>query len=134
MKDQEGRTDRLQQTLQDIQVRESALELAVDVFHVTSRFPHSEVFGLTSQMRRAAYSIGSNIAEGWGRGNVGDFARFLDIAAGSTAELSTQMEIAGRVGLGEPEDVQRICNACEVLHRRIRAFAKTLRASKNKPS
>lgn len=71
-----------------------AMALVKMVYDVTAKFPREELFGLTSQMRRAAVSIPSNIAEGAGRSDSKEFAHFLDIARGSLAELDTQLEIA----------------------------------------
>ncbi len=75
-----------------------SMELVVGVYAETARLPIEERFGLALQMRRAAVSIPSNIAEGWGRGPTPDFARFLRIARGSILELSTQTEICTTLG------------------------------------
>ena len=80
----------------DLIVWQRSVEYCVLVYKVTEGFPSSESFGLTNQMRRAAVSIPSNIAEGSGRTNK-EFARYLKIALGSLAELETQIEIARRV-------------------------------------
>ena len=79
-------------------VWEKAMELVVEVYRLTEAFPKSEIFGLTSRMRRAAVSIPSNIAEGRRRGSDAEFVRFSSIAFGSGAELETQIEIAKRIG------------------------------------
>ena len=72
------------------------VELADMVYSLTESFPHHEVYGLASQMQRAAVSVPSNIAEGSGKGSNRDFARFLAISLGSLFELQTQVEIAHR--------------------------------------
>ncbi|MBI5003512.1 four helix bundle protein [Candidatus Kaiserbacteria bacterium] len=72
-------------------VWQKAMDLARDLYVHTSKFPSEEKFGLTSQMRRSAVSIPSNIAEGSKRGTKKDFTQFLRIAAGSAAELETQL-------------------------------------------
>ena len=69
----------------------------MNVYQITERFPVDEKFGLTSQMRRSATSIASNIAEGAGRNTKKEFANFLHIAQGSLAELDTQLELATRL-------------------------------------
>jgi four helix bundle protein len=73
------------------------LELAETVYRVTARFPKAELFALTSQMRRAAVSIPSNIAEGRARDSTREFLHFLAISRGSLAELETQLELAIRL-------------------------------------
>ncbi len=76
---------------------QESVELAVEVYKITSNFPTEERFGLTSQTRRAGVSVASNIAEGAGRNNPGEFGHFLGIASGSAAELDTQFCIAERL-------------------------------------
>ena len=77
----------------DLQVWQRSMKLVVVVYRLTEHFPKSEAYGLTNQIRRAAVSIPSNIAEGHARTNR-EFGRFLRIARGSMAELETQLEIA----------------------------------------
>jgi four helix bundle protein len=79
------------------------MDLTVAVYRFSQAFPREEAFGLTSQLRRSAVSIPSNIAEGHGRMNPREFKRFLLIARGSNCELQTQIELAGKLGFGEPE-------------------------------
>ena len=85
----------------DLRVRQRAAE-GLAVHRLAGTFPSHERFELASQMRRAAVSVGSNIAEGSGRRGQRDFVRFLDIARGSTAELAFQLTIAERLGYGAP--------------------------------
>lgn len=82
----------------DLLVRQKGMSLAKLVYRVTDSFPASERFGLTSQMRRAAVSIPSNIAEGHARQSRQDYLRFLRISRGSLAELGTQAELATELG------------------------------------
>jgi len=74
------------------------MDLVQRIYEVTASFPDSERFGLVSQMRRAAVSVSSNIAEGAARQSDADFLRFLHIALGSCSELDTQFELARRLG------------------------------------
>jgi len=81
-------------TFRDLVVWQRAMELAKEVYKATSILPDSERFGLSSQMRRAAVSIPSNIAEGYARQSHLDYLRFLKVARGSLAELRTQVLLA----------------------------------------
>jgi four helix bundle protein len=81
-------------TFKDLIVWQKAKELAVDVYKLTEDFPKSELYGLTAQMRRAAISISSNIAESYHRFHGKEKRRFLSVAFGSGSELESQIEIA----------------------------------------
>lgn len=81
----------------DLQVWQKGVDLAVALYELTNDFPKEELYGLTSQMRRASVSIASNIAEGRHRGTKSDFSHFLRMAHGSGAELETQIIIAKRL-------------------------------------
>lgn len=81
----------------DLIVWQKAVELVVEIYEVTKRFPRDELYGLTAQVRRAAVSIPSNVAEGQGRLTEGEFRQFLGHARGSLLELETQLEIARRL-------------------------------------
>lgn len=78
-----------------------AMELTVKIYELTRAFPSDERFGLTNQLRRAAVSIPSNIAEGNGRLNTREFVQFLGIARGSTLEVLTQLELANALGFSK---------------------------------
>jgi four helix bundle protein len=78
----------------DLKVWSKAHSLTIDVYKTTRQFPREELFGITSQMRRAASSIGANIAEGAGRKSDGELTRFLHIARGSAAELEYHLLLA----------------------------------------
>ena len=82
----------------DLRTWRHAMALAKLVYEITARFPNNERFGLVAQMRRAAVSVPSNIAEGAGRGTPADFRRFLRIARGSLSELETQLILAVELG------------------------------------
>jgi len=114
---------------EDLQVWQQAIELAVIMYNVTRSFPADEKFGLTSQMRRAAYSVGSNIAEGCSRNGVNEFQQFLGIAQGSLAELKTQAIIAQRVDLLPKEKFEVIIAQIDVVGRMLNALQNSLRKS-----
>ena len=78
----------------ELGVWRKAVSLALDGYKLTSHFPDSEKFGLTSQIRRAATSIPANIAEGWGRGSTKEYVQFLLVARGSLMELETHLIIS----------------------------------------
>ena len=82
----------------DLEVWRVAMDVADAVYEASARFPKEELFGLTSQIRRAAVSIPSNIAEGWGRGRTKEYVQFLRYARGSLYEVETQLRIAERRG------------------------------------
>jgi four helix bundle protein len=82
-------------SFKDLKVWQKAYQLCLEIYKVTGNFPADEKFGLTSQMRRAAISIPSNIAEGYGRKTIPDYVRCLYIAYGSTCELETQTLLSG---------------------------------------
>ena len=85
----------------DLEVWKKSVELAKDVYEATKAFPKDEIFGLTSQMKRASVSIASNIAEGAARKGQREFVQFLYIAIGSASELDTHIEIAKAIGMGD---------------------------------
>lgn len=94
--------------LKELKIWNKAIDLAVEVYRVTSSFPVEEKFGLTSQSRRAAVSISSNIAEGAGRTSFKEFKYFLGIANGSSFELQTQLFISSKLGLINTEDLEKL--------------------------
>jgi four helix bundle protein len=94
----------------DLNVWKAAMELVCEVYEVTRNFPDTERYALTSQMRRCAISVPSNIAEGWSRNSARSFISYLNIASGSMSELMTQLEIANRIHYISQEKM----TACEV--------------------
>lgn len=87
------------QSHKDLKVWQYSVDLAADIYQITKSFPRDEIFGLVSQMRRAAVSISSNIAEGYGRGTNKEILHFLYISSGSASELDTQIILSFRFGL-----------------------------------
>jgi four helix bundle protein len=90
-------------SFRDLVVWQRAMQLTVAVYRLTQKFPREEIYGLTSQIRRSAVSVPSNIAEGHGRLNKGEYRQFLGVARGSNCELQTQLEIARALEIGNPE-------------------------------
>jgi four helix bundle protein len=103
------------QSFRDLSVWQRGLQLSVATYRLTKDFPREEVYGLSSQLRRAAVSIPSNIAEGHGRLSNGEYRQFLGIARGSNFELQTQLEIVRALGFGEP----RLINEAESLSHEV---------------
>ena len=100
------------QHYRDLIAWQKSMDLVEDVYLLTQAFPREELSGLTSQIRRAAVSIPSNIAEGQGRGVGGEFAHHLRIANGSRQELETQILIGVRLGYVASEAADAVLNRC----------------------
>ena len=92
-------------SFKELIVWQKSMKLVTEVYSLTSAFPADERFGLTNQMRRAAISVPSNIAEGWGRNSNGYFIQFLNIAKGSLYELETQIMISQELDFAKPDQV-----------------------------
>ena len=105
------------QTLRDLIAWQQAKALALKVYQVTRTFPDEERFGLVIQLRRAAVSIPSNIAEGRGRGTKKDFAHFLMQGRGSLYEVETQIELANELHYLNGSDATCLLKACDELSR-----------------
>jgi four helix bundle protein len=103
------------------------MELAVTIYGLTKTFPAEELYGLTSQLRRASVSIASNIAEGRGRGSDGEFRQFLTIAQGSTYEVQTQLLLARRLKIGDDALRQRAESLCIETSKMLGAFLQSLK-------
>jgi four helix bundle protein len=87
----------------DLEVWQKAMGLTEACYRLSKNFPRDEVFGLTSQLRRAAVSVPANIAEGRGRRGTREFIRFIDVAYGSLMEVETHLQLADRLGyIGQP--------------------------------
>jgi four helix bundle protein len=92
-------------SFRDLVVWQRSMQLAALVYRLTGTFPKEEMYGITSQIRRSAVSVPSNIAEGQGRLSTGEFRQFLGIARGSNFELQTQLEIASTLKFGNSEQI-----------------------------
>lgn len=113
----------------DLRVWQEGHALVVLIYKETEKFPQSEVFGLTSQMRRAAVSFTSNVAEGFARISTKDKLHFYAIARGSLIELQNQLLIARDIGLLGTEIYATIYDQTVIAHKLLNAFAKALKNS-----
>ena len=109
----------------DLRVWREAMDVAEACYRLTRAFPKDELFGLTSQIRRAAVSIPANIAEGHGRELTGSFVQSLRVAQGSLKELETHLLIARRIDLVGNE-VEALTMQCEAIGKMIRALIRSL--------
>ncbi|GAB5537601.1 MAG: four helix bundle protein [Rubricoccaceae bacterium] len=109
-----------------LKVWRASMDLTDLVYEATASFPKHELFGLTSQVRRAAVSIPSNIAEGWGRGKTGEYLQFLRYARGSLYEVETQLRIAVRRGYADQEVVGRLIASSTEISKMLAGLTKAL--------
>jgi four helix bundle protein len=116
------------QSFRNLKVWEKAHNLTLDVYRSTKAFPREEIYGLTSQSRRASVSIGANIAEGSCRNGDVDFARFLQMAAGSASELEYHLLLSHDLELLKAPDYQRLSNKTEEVKRMLASLMQKLRA------
>jgi len=117
-------------SFRDLEVWQKAMELVTLVYRYSSCFPREETYGLTNQIRRAAVSVPSNIAEGQGRRTTKEFLNFLSMARGSLMEVQTQTEIAGRLQFlrAEPAEelLQVATSVCRLLNGLMNALERKL--------
>ena len=113
-------------SFRDLEVWQLGLDLVETVYRVTARFPKAELFALTSQMRRAAVSIPSNIAEGRARDSTREFLHFLAISRGSLAELETQLELAIRLDYND-SDLHAAMTQTELLGKKLNRLQASIR-------
>ena len=114
-----------------LEVWKRGIDICVDVYRITDTFPQSEKFGLSAQMRRAAVSVPSNIAEGAGGGSIPLYIRSLNISRGSLAELDTQLEISSRLKFIDDEDYESMSEKTAIAGKMITNLIKALRKKQN---
>lgn len=114
-------------THKDLEVWKKAIELVTSIYKITSSFPKEEIYGLTSQIRRAAVSIPSNIAEGVARNHDNEFRQFLYIALASGAELETQLIISNMLGFVANEKSQELINELNSISRMLQELIKSIK-------
>src|SRR5690348_7309713 len=110
----------------DLLVWQKAMYLVEEVYQLTSRFPPDERFGLAAQLRRAAVSIPSNIAEGQARKSTREFVQFISLAEGSLAEVDTQLLLSELLGLCVDRDVQTLFSVIEEIRKMLMALGARL--------
>ena len=115
------------QNQSELTVWRKSIDLVVSVYHLTESFPDNERFGLTNQMRRAAVSIPSNIAEGHARKGDIEFSRFLKIAYGSSAELETQLVIAKEIQFILEKDSIKLSEQITEIRKMLNSLITTLK-------
>lgn len=114
------------QSHENLEVWRKSVDLSVLMYKITEKFPTRETYGLVSQMRRAAVSIASNIAEGRRRGSDADFAHFLRMAHGSLAELETQLLISKKLSMIAAAEYDLVILNTSEVSKMLRAMIKTL--------
>jgi four helix bundle protein len=115
------------QSFRDLVIWQKSMQLTVNVYALTREFPRDELYGLTSQMRRSAVSLPSNIAEGYGRLGTNEYRHFLGIARASNFELQTQLEIGRRLEFGNSKLIEDATNLSHQIGKMIYATLESLK-------
>jgi four helix bundle protein len=110
----------------DLEVWQKAMDLVVECYRITNKFPRSELYGLTSQLRRAAVSVPSNIAEGRERQHTKEFVQHLAIAYGSLAELETHLQIAQQLNYLDSSQVRQVLEKTSEVGRMLNGLRRSL--------
>ncbi|MBN8913418.1 MAG: four helix bundle protein [Rhizobiales bacterium] len=118
------------QSYRDLKVWQEAMDLAEAAYRISQTMPPSERFGMISQIRRAAVSIPSNIAEGYGRESTGSYVHFLKTARGSLRELETHVLIAHRVGLVQTQETDKLLDLAERIAKMLHALIRSVQSSR----
>lgn len=114
-------------TFRDLLIWQKAMNLVTNTYQITEKFPKEELFGLTSQIRRSAISLPSNIAEGYGRDSNKELLRFINIAIGSLFEFQTQIEIAKNINYLNENEFKNLYEETRELEAMIISFSKRLK-------
>lgn len=110
-------------SFRDLDVWNLSIDLVTDLYQLSNNFPSRELYGLTNQIRKAAVSIPSNIAEGQSRNSHKEFKQYLSIALGSLGELETQLIIANKINYVSNEDLSIYLSRCDIVRKMIRSLA-----------
>jgi four helix bundle protein len=111
----------------DLEVWKLSMEFAKELYALTSKFPSSENFGLTHQIRRAAVSIPSNIAEGQGRNSVKEFRQFLSISLGSVAEMETQLILSKKISYLTAQELNPLLSTLDRIRKMIKGLSQGIK-------
>ncbi len=114
------------QSYRELRVWGEGMKLAEQCYYLTKAFPKEELYGLASQIRRAAASVPANIAEGYGRENRGDYVQFLRVAKGSLKELETHLILSEKVHLAPAAGIELVLVQCETTGRMLRSLIRVL--------
>ena len=114
------------ETYRDLRVWRDAMDLAEACYRVVATFPRDELYGLSSQIRRASVSIPANIAEGYGRNSKGAYLQFLRIAQGSLKELETHVLLAERLGLARRDASAPLLGSCDSVGRMLWSLIRSI--------
>lgn len=117
------------QDFKGLAVWQKSHNLAVSIYKVTVAFPKEEIYGLTSQMRRASVSVAANIAEGCGRGGNADFARFVQMAIGSASELEYLLLLSSEIQCLNNPDYEQLSSEVIEVKKMLTSFKRKLRAN-----
>ncbi len=112
---------------QDLEVWKLAVDFVKKIYQVTANFPAAEIYGLTNQIRKAAISVPSNIAEGQGRNSSREFRQYLAIALGSLAEIETQLIIAKEINYLSAEELNPLLSILDRIRKMTKGLSNTLK-------
>lgn len=115
----------------DLIVWQKAMDLVVICYKISETFPKDEIYGLTSQLKRAAVSVPANIAEGHGREGLGEYIHFLGIAQGSLRETETHLLIAERLNLADRNNLSQALNLSDEVSKMLGSLLRGLKAKRN---
>jgi four helix bundle protein len=118
---------KIMKTHKDLDVWKDSIDFVTKIYKMTSQFPKEEIYGITSQIRRSAVSIPSNIAEGAARKYTNEFRQFLYIALSSSAELNTQLIISNNLGYFDQENFNYCIFHLELISKRLQGLIKSLK-------
>lgn len=118
------------QSYKDLIAWQKAMEVSILIYKLTEKFPKSELFSLVNQIRRAAVSMPSNIAEGWARKGLGEYIQFLYIAYGSASEVETQLILSKKLNFGNETEYEKIEFTLTEVQKLLYMLIKTLKNKK----